>query len=91
MTNIFAFRATDPKVMKARIEPIGIDNNQWLVESAAEAGLILAAWGNHGKHLDRYKTVKSLIAGMKCFRVTKEGQPEHPLYQAKNAQLISFI
>lgn len=90
MTNIFAFRATEPEVMKKASEPIGADNDQWLRESAAGAGLILAAWGNHGKHLNRADAVRRLITGMHCFKITKKGQPEHPLYQPKDAKLIAF-
>lgn len=90
MTNIFAFRATNPKVMKSQVEPVGADNDQWLKESAAGAGLVLAAWGNHGAHLKRGEVVRKMIAGMRCFRLTGKGQPEHPLYQPKNAKLIAF-
>lgn len=90
MTNIFAFRATNPEVMKATIEPVGADNDQWLRESAAGAGLVLAAWGNHGGHLKRGDFVRAMLGNMRCFRVTSKGQPEHPLYQAKTAKPIAY-
>lgn len=90
MTNLFAFRATDPKVMKQAVEPVGAENDQWLKESAAGAGLILAAWGNHGTHLGRDRTVQKIISGAMCFRLTKQGQPEHPLYQRADAKLVEY-
>lgn len=31
MTNLFAYRATDPRVMKAALDPIGFGNNRWLL------------------------------------------------------------
>ena len=34
MTNLFAYRATDPVVMKAVAEPIGPDNDRYLAECA---------------------------------------------------------
>ena len=37
MTNIFAFRATLPAVMKKQVEPVGSDNDHWLIETAANA------------------------------------------------------
>jgi len=52
MSNIFAYRATDPKIMKGATDPVGPDNDEWLVKSSKEAGLIVAAWGNHGEFMD---------------------------------------
>ena len=37
MTNIFAFRATDPRVMKAQADPVGPENDKWLTECAKGA------------------------------------------------------
>lgn len=36
MTNLFAFRATNPKVMKNEKEPIGKDNDTWLKKLATD-------------------------------------------------------
>src|SRR5690242_6108456 len=47
MTNLFAYRATDPRVMKAFPYPVGPENDKWLVRCAREAGVVVAAWGNH--------------------------------------------
>lgn len=88
MTNLFAFRATMPRVMKMQPGPVGEDNNDWLLKVAQEAGLILCAWGNHGAFLDRATSVKFLLQGanhkLHCFRLTGEKQPEHPLYLPAN-------
>ena len=43
MTNLFAFRATDPAVMKAHPEPVGEANDGTLVEFALSAGVVVAA------------------------------------------------
>jgi|SRR6202035_4315503 len=48
MTNLFAFRETDPKIMKKHPVPIGPDNDRILLMYAADAGLILCAWGRRG-------------------------------------------
>ncbi|MEP0894347.1 DUF1643 domain-containing protein [Leptolyngbya boryana FACHB-1624] len=50
MTNLFAYRATDPKEMIASVDSIGLENDQYLLEYAARAGIVVAAWGNHGTH-----------------------------------------
>ena len=48
MTNIFAFRATDPKDMKAVHDPVGMDNDMHLLRVSRHAGVVIAAWGAHG-------------------------------------------
>lgn len=80
MTNLFAFRATDPRVMKAYQEPIGAENDHWLRLRGDESDLIVACWGNDGEHLGRGAAVMQMFPNMHAFRVTKIGQPEHPLY-----------
>ena len=52
MLNIFAYRSTDPEKMKAVADPVGPDNDRWIKEIAGNAGIVIAAWGNHGDHLD---------------------------------------
>lgn len=90
MTNIFAFRATDPRMMKKSPDPVGPENDRWLKEAAANAGLVIAAWGNHGAFMERGEAVRKMVPGLRCFRVTKPGHPEHPLYQPADAKLIVF-
>lgn len=95
MTNLFAFRATDPMAMKRSTMPVGPDNNQYLSVSAAGAGLLVCAWGNHGDWNQRADSVRCLLReqliSAKCFRLTKQKHPEHPLYQKDDAALIDFI
>jgi len=90
MTNIFAWRDTDPYKMRAVSEPIGKDNDEWLIKIAADAGLIIAAWGTHGTHLYRGSKVKKLIPNLHCLRVTANGYPSHPLYLSQTLKPIKF-
>ena len=84
VTNIFAFRATDPRDMRAAPDPIGPDNDATLVDGADWADRIIAAWGVHGAHLDRGLSVAAqLAAGAKPLYhlgLSKAGHPRHPLY-----------
>lgn len=80
MTNLFAFRATDPRKMKGYPKPIGPDNDRWLARCACEAGILIAAWGVNGAFLGRDQEVLKLLNGVECLRTTKDGHPEHPLY-----------
>ena len=90
MANIFAFRATDPRDMKAAADPVGIDNDYYLTELASKASMIVAAWGNHGSHLNRSEQVKALIPTLHCLKVTGTGQPSHPLYLKADLQPVPF-
>ena len=81
MTNLFALRATDPKVMLSDPNPEGQDNDYWLVQSAAGAGIVVAAWGAHGGHQRQDDHVRRLLPGkLHHLALTKDGKPRHPLY-----------
>jgi hypothetical protein len=83
MTNLFAFRATDPRVMKAEPEPIGPLNDQHLRHAAEAAGVVVAAWGTHGVHMGRDAAVVRMLPKLSALRVTSGGMPAHPLYLPK--------
>ncbi len=78
--NLFAFRATDPADMRRAADPVGPENDRHLLEMAAEASLVVAAWGNHGSFLGRSSLVGLMIPGMRVLGLTKAGEPAHPLY-----------
>lgn len=83
MTNLFAFRATDPKDMRAAAEPIGPANDEHLRTLADGAGVIVAAWGANGTHLGRDVAVRKMLPALHCLALTKGGHPGHPLYLRK--------
>lgn len=80
MTNAFAFRATDPRVMKLEPEPCGPENNHTLRELARHAGVVVAAWGAHGTHRGQDRFLRLHVPGLHYLRLTKDGHPGHPLY-----------
>lgn len=80
MTNLFAYRSTDPKVMKAVDDPVGLENDAALVMHAARAGIVVAAWGTHGAYRGRAQHVRELLPRLHYLRLTAEGHPAHPLY-----------
>lgn len=83
MTNLFAFRATDPVDMKAAADPVGPENDKHLLDLAAGAGVIVAAWGANGTHQGRAAEVRKLLPALHCLSLTKDGHPGHPLYLRK--------
>lgn len=90
MTNLFAFRATEPSDMIAALDPIGPDNDMHLTAMAREASVVVAAWGTNGTHLRRDKAVRGLVANLHCLRKTQAGHPGHPLYLPGDLAPIPF-
>jgi hypothetical protein len=92
MTNLFAWRATDPAHMRASADPVGPDNDTYLHRAAREAQLVVLCWGEGGRHLGRTQKVRLVFdVPVTCLGVTKSGQPRHPLYLASKTGLESFI
>jgi hypothetical protein len=84
MVNLFAFRATDPKDMKAEYEPIGKHNDAWIKHMSYKAGIVVAAWGTHGVFLRRNEEVLELLKGKLYYlELSKDLHPKHPLYLKK--------
>lgn len=97
VANIFALRSPNPEDLYGGfVDPIGPENDSHIMSAAAGAGRVVCAWGNHGRLAGRGATVLAMMlaAGVEpwCFKLTKStrtkpGQPEHPLYQPRAAQL----
>jgi len=84
VTNIFAWRDTDPKKMRAARDPIGPANDAAILDACDWADVTVAAWGTHGEHLNRGAAIKSLLQNMDIpffhLGLSKAGHPKHPLY-----------
>jgi hypothetical protein len=90
VTNIFAWRETNPRAMRAAADPVGPGNDAAILESCGWADQIICAWGTHGEHLDRGPQVEALLRGtgrpLFHLGLTKAGHPKHPLYIGYNEQ-----
>ena len=90
VTNIFAWRATDPRDMRAAADPIGPENDAAILQSCPWADQVICAWGTHGAHLDRGTAVEALLRATKLplfhLGLSKAGHPKHPLYIAYSEQ-----
>lgn len=95
MTNLFAFRATNPKDMMAAKNPVGPFNDNHLDSIALEASVIVCAWGRGGEHQNRESTVVSALWNrrrkIKAFGFNKDGSPKHPLYLSNEAELVPMV
>ncbi|MEE9427570.1 MAG: DUF1643 domain-containing protein [Paracoccaceae bacterium] len=86
VTNIFAWRDTDPKNMRRAKDPVGPENDRSIMESCDWADQIICAWGTHGEHRDRGHDVTRLLNAtdrpLYHLGLTQAGHPMHPLYIA---------
>jgi len=93
MLNAFAWRATDPADMKTAADPIGPDNDKWIMHWSNKVDRIMLGWGEHGAHQGRDQQVLALLDHRKtfCLERNASGQPKHPLYVAKKNQPLLFV
>src|SRR5882672_740313 len=55
--NLFALRTSDPSNLARARDPVGGQNDAYLVDAASAAGLVVLAWGNHGRLAGRCDAV----------------------------------
>ena len=84
--NIFAFRATDPRDLKAAKDPGGPENDAVIRDGVDWADDVIAAWGAHGAFRNRGAEVAAVLQDAGCaalhLGLSKAGHPRHPLYVA---------
>lgn len=81
VVNLFAWRATDPKDLKASDAPEGPDNMSVLQDACDWADSVIAGWGVHGAHLGQGPRIAGLLnTPLTHLGLTKDGHPRHPLY-----------
>ncbi len=87
--NEFAFRTPSPAEMKRADDPVGPENDAWILREAKAADKIVVAWGVHGDYRGRDAQVLDLLADFElfCFGRTKDGHPKHPLYLRRDTRL----
>ncbi len=93
VVNLFAYRATDARELLKVSDPVGEENNCFLVEAVERCSTVVVGWGIKGTLLGRGSQVLHLLAGRKdvyCLGITKNGQPRHPLYVKGDTVLVPF-
>lgn len=82
VTNLFAFRATDPDDLPRDFHlAVGPDNDQHIIQQSQSAALVVCAWGQLGRLYQRGSRVRELItADLHYLKMLSCGQPGHPLF-----------
>lgn len=94
MLNLFGLRSTDPRLLYDYHNPVGPDNDDWIVVECASAALVVCAWGTHGELNGRGADVAECLRGINVplhtLRLTKDGHPGHPLYLPSNLDPVPW-
>ncbi len=84
MANLFGFVTTNPKMLDylsfINRDPVGPDNDGYLIPCALMAGVVVVAWGNEGDRLGRDKELLRQLPIVHHLGLTQGGHPRHPLY-----------
>jgi len=90
MLNAFAFRATNPRDMKAAADPIGPENDHWLRHYASGSSELIACWGAHCDGVREWQVCEAINKPIQCLGLTKGRRPKHPLYIRADQKLELF-
>lgn len=94
MTNLFAYRATQPSLIRQALDPIGPDNDRQLRNVARVAQTVVLAWGTNGSYMDRATRTLQMLKWdavlPQCLGVNRDQSPKHPLYLPNVAELVLY-
>ena len=99
LTNKFAYRATDIKLLAEAEHPVGPKNDFYIKQALREADIHVVAWGPLGKLppilRNRWRRVARMMddEGIKplCWGSAKDGQPLHPVMLGYDRVLTEWV
>lgn len=93
VVNLYALRSTDPSNLWVHDDPVGPDNDRYLVEVASLHPAVVCAWGANAPK-ERVLQVMDLLhqtrARLLCLGTTQDGSPRHPLYVKGETALMKW-
>lgn len=93
VVNLFAYRTPKPSLLKQAAEPIGRDNDRFILESVEKCDRIILAWGNHGLWRKQDLYILQLLKNythLYSLGITKQGCPRHPLYLRRTTEPLIY-
>lgn len=93
--NLFAYRTPSPEVLEREGWDEGPNNDKYIAEAMAvcreHKQVPLVAWGSKAptERVEKFLEQASGVDLM-CWRVNRDGNPGHPLYAPKNAELLDW-
>jgi hypothetical protein len=94
ITNIFALRSTDPAALYTAADPVGPENDHYIIEALKPCGLVICGYGKHGALHGRGAFVLELLRqnGIipHALKINGDGSPAHPLYLPYHLQPVKM-
>ncbi|MGB7251336.1 MAG: DUF1643 domain-containing protein [Phormidesmis sp.] len=94
VVNLFGYCTAYPSQLKEAINPIGPENDAYVLRSVAAAQRVVLAWGNWGGLYGRDRTILNLLSPYRsklhCIQLNRSGHPRHPLYIKRDLPLQPF-
>jgi hypothetical protein len=90
MLNLYAFRATKPRAMLAAHDAVGPRNDESISYYRTRCGRFVACWGAHAEKARANHVCHLLGRPIDCLGTTRDGNPRHPLYLPRDADLQLF-
>ncbi|MGE3250502.1 MAG: DUF1643 domain-containing protein [Hyphomonadaceae bacterium] len=92
IVNLFAVRTAYPRELRIASDPIGVENDQYVLSALNECDRLIFAWGasrNFPRSFAcRWREVSNWAAKLgkepSCFGVCKDGHPRHPSRMPRN-------
>lgn len=82
VVNLYAIISTDPNQLKNMLNPIGDENDKFILEAASRAKTVVVAWGEKHFINQRHNKVARLLTSaghqLHCLGIAKSGNPRHP-------------
>jgi|TARA_B100002003_G_C13982207_1_gene474927 hypothetical protein len=96
VVNLFAWRTKNKDELELQKDPIGKDNDKWILSCCKVADKIFVAWGE-SKYCDIGNRAKDVSDMLKkgdfeafCIKKNKDGTPTHPLSCIRNLEPKKF-
>lgn len=92
VVNLYAYRTPYPRLLKRVESPLGPGNDDAIAVAAADAALIVCAWGANDMAVPRARAVEHMLDGLPlwCLGRCDAGEPRHPLYLPVNVPLEPY-
>ncbi len=91
VVNLFAYCTSQPTQLRQVPDPVGAANDAFIDQVCKTAAHIWLAWGNWGSLYGRDQIVLRRLTPYRdrlyCVGINSTGQPQHPLYVPRTAQL----
>lgn len=94
VVNLFGYRTPHPKVLMQVSDPVGLENDEYVMRAVERAEQVVLAWGNCGGWLGRDQTILSLLKEhshkLHYLQLNGSGHPRHPLYIKRDVPLSVY-